>query len=308
MIQKLTNIDGTIYPTEEAAVPVMDRGFLYGDSVYEVFRTYRGVPLFMAEHFERIENSARLIEMKISQSRAELTEQIKETAQTAGVSQSDDIYVRYQITRGEGPINLYPDPALETRYVIIVAPLQVWPAHHYEQGLTMAVPEVRRNPVNALDPNIKGGNYLNNVIAVMQARRLGADESLILSSNGYVTEASNSNVWFVIDGKTVTPGSGNLRGLTKAAIFDACQLSGVEVEEREVFHEELCGATECFVTSATREVMPVRSLLLTDGKLIEFPAGGGTATRHIQTTYKDYIEDYVQSHINESFIAHSQGV
>lgn len=303
MIKKVTNIDGNIYPTEEACIPVMDRGFLYGDSVYEVFRTYRGIPFFFQQHYERLENSASLIEMKISQSREELTEQIKRTVIAAGASKEHDVYVRYQITRGEGPINLYPDPEINTRYVIIVAPVPEWPRHHYEVGMTMAIPEVRRNSVDALDPNIKGGNYLNNVIAVMQAKRLGADESLILNSEGYVTEASNSNVWFVIEGDTVTPGSGNLRGLTKAAIFDACEKSGVVVNECDIHHTGLSAATECFVTSATREVMPVRKLLLSNNDGVEFPEGGGEITRQIQSIYADYIEDYVQRHPHESLLA-----
>ncbi len=302
-IKSMTNIDGRIIPTSEAAVPVMDRGFLYGDSIYEVFRTYRGVPLFMEEHFERLENSARLVSMSISQSREELTEQIKKTVIASGATVEQDVYVRYQITRGEGPIDLHPDASLPTRYVIIVAPLRPWNPKHYATGMSMAIPEVRRNPVDALDPNIKGGNYLNNVIAVMQARKRGADESLILGADGKVTEASNSNVWFVINGETVTPAAGNLRGLTKAAILNACAQRGVKTVERDIHGDELAEATECFVTSATREVMPVYCLELLNGQFVDFPKGGGERTRQIQAIYREVVEDYIKAHAADSLLA-----
>lgn len=299
----MSNIDGKIVPTSEAAVPVLDRGFLYGDSVYEVFRTYRGIPLFMEAHFERLENSAKLVHMTISQSREELTREIKRTVRATGATPDEDVYVRYQITRGEGRIDLHPDKDLKTRFVIIVAPLPPWKPEHYSVGMSMAIPNVRRNPVDALDPNIKGGNYLNNVIAIMQARKRGADESLILSADGYVTEASNSNAWFVIDDEIVTPGSGNLRGLTKAAILQACGERGVSACERQIHAEELPAATECFVTSATREVMPVFCLELTDGQLIDFPKGGGDRTREIQSVYREAVEAYLEAHACDSLFA-----
>ncbi len=302
-IRRMTNIDGRITPTEEAMVPVTDRGFLYGDSVYEVFRTYRGIPFLMAEHFDRLENSARLVDMKISQSREKLTREIKRTVQAAGATVNDDVYVRYQITRGQGPIDLHPTARPNTCLVIIVEPLKLWNPKHYETGMSMAIPTVHRNPVNALDPNIKGGNYLNNIIAVMQARKRGADESLILNSEGYVTEASNSNVWFVIDDVTVTPATGNLKGLTKATILKACADSGPKIVERNIHVDELSQATECFVTSSTREVMPVYCLELSVGQIIDFPRGGGVRTKEIQAQYRQFVEDYLESHAADSLLA-----
>ncbi len=301
-VKSTTNIDGQVMPTEHAAVPVLDRGFLYGDSIYEVFRTYRGIPLFMDEHFDRLENSAQLVGMEITQSRQELTDEIRKTVVASGATVDQDVYVRYQITRGEGPIDLHPDSSLPTRFVIIVAPLRPWNPKHYSIGMSMAIPDVRRNPVNALDPNIKGGNYLNNVIAVMQARKRGADESLILGSDGYVTEASNSNVWFVIKGKTVTPKTGNLKGLTKAAILKGCADRDVKTVERDIHCDELADASECFVTSATREVMPVYCLELSDGHLVDFPRGGGERTRQIQSIYREIVEHYLEMHASDSLL------
>lgn len=257
----------------------------------------------MAEHFDRLENSARLVDMKISQSREKLTREIKRTVQAAGATVNDDVYVRYQITRGQGPIDLHPTARPNTCLVIIVEPIKLWNPKHYETGMSMAIPTVHRNPVNALDPNIKGGNYLNNIIAVMQARKRGADESLILNSEGYVTEASNSNVWFVIDDVTVTPATGNLKGLTKATILKACADSGPKIVERNIHVDELSQATECFVTSSTREVMPVYCLELSVGQIIDFPRGGGVRTKEIQAKYRQFVEDYLESHAADSLLA-----
>jgi len=295
--KSMSNVDGTITPTPEARVPVLDRGFLYGDSVYEVFRTYSGVPLFYQEHWERLQNSARLIHMHITQSYEEITEQIRQTVDATGAgSLSKDVYVRYVITRGEGPVDLYPNPNLKTRYVIIVNAVPEWNPDFYRVGMKAAVPSVRRNPTDALDPNIKGGNYLNNVIAITQARELGADESIILNRDGYVTEASNSNVFFVLDGELVTPGgaAGNLRGITKKAAREACAARDLTVNEHDVHADDLDRTTECFVTSATREVMPIVSLRLDDGRVVEYPAGGGEITRKVAQYYREYMDEHVR--------------
>jgi branched-chain amino acid aminotransferase len=164
----------------------------------------------------------------------------------------------------------------------------------------MAVPTVRRNPVTALDPNIKGGNYLNNILAVTEARELGADDCVILDHNGLVTEASNSNVWFVIDGRLLTPASGNLRGLTKKALHSALKEAGMASEETDIHADRLAQAGEGFVTSATREVMPIRSLRLEDGNVVEFPEGGGDVTRRTAAVFKAYIDRYVREHADEA--------
>ena len=295
--KSMSNVDGDITPTSEARVPVLDRGFLYGDSVYEVFRTYSGVPLFYQEHWERLQNSARLIHMHITQSYEQITEQIRQTVGATGAgSLSKDVYVRYVITRGEGPVDLYPNPNLKTRYVIIVNAVPEWNPDFYRVGMKAAIPSVRRNPTDALDPNIKGGNYLNNVIAITQARELGADESIILNRDGYVTEASNSNVFFVLDGELVTPGgaAGNLRGITKKAAREACAARDLTVNERDVHADDLDRTSECFVTSATREVMPIVSLRLDDGRVVDYPPGGGETTRRVAQYYREYMDEHVR--------------
>jgi len=177
-----------------------------------------------------------------------------------------------------------------------------WNPEHYSKGCTVAIVATRRNPHDALDPNIKGGNYMNNVLAVIEASSLGADDCIMLSEDGLVTEASNSNVFFVIDDELVTPSqkAANLRGLTKAAVLSACEAAGVVAKETEISVADAMRATECFLTSATREVMPVAALTRQDGSRREFPAGGGETTRRVKSLYTAAVEDYVSRHASLS--------
>jgi branched-chain amino acid aminotransferase len=297
--ESMTNVDGVITRTADARIPVMDRGFLYGDSVYEVFRTYGGTPLFYDEHWERFENSAALIHLELELTKEQMAGEIRQTVQTTNAAERGrDVYVRYTITRGEGAIDLFPQPGLRQRYVIIVKALQDWDPKYYTEGVRLAITPTRRNAISALDPNIKGGNYLNNVLGVIEARALGADDCLMLNHAGQVTECSNSNVFFVLDGQLVTPArtAGNLRGLTKEAVHRACEANRVATYEREIGAAALIEATECFVTSATREVMPVKSLRLGDGTEIEFPSGGGPLTQDVGRYYREYIDAYLAAH------------
>jgi branched-chain amino acid aminotransferase len=292
------SVDSVVTPLAEARVPVLDRGFLYGDSIYEVFRTYAGVPLFFAEHWARFENSARLIEMDIGFSSEQVLDEIRRTIEASGAAgQRRDVYVRFIVTRGEGPLDLLPRETTAHRLIIIVKDVPKWPDINYTRGARLAVVRVRRNPSSALDPNIKGGNYLNNVLGVIEADRHGADDCVMLNEDGLVTEASNSNVFFVIDGALVTPSqaAANLKGLTKAAIHEACRDDGLATREVEISGAELANASECFLSSATREVMPVASLRLDDGNEQAFPAGGGPITRRVAALYKAHVARYVES-------------
>jgi branched-chain amino acid aminotransferase len=296
----MANVNGQITPLEDARISVLDRGFLYGDSVYEVFRTYSAVPLFCHEHFDRMENSARLVHMAISQSRDELLGQMRRTAAAAGVPEAEDIYVRWHVTRGTGALDLVPARDLKTSYVIIVKEVPPWNPEFYSHGMRLAVTPTRRNPIEALSPDIKSGNYLNNILGVAEAVELGADDCLMLNPAGVVTEASNSNVFFVIDDRLVTPSaeSGVLRGITKAAIQRLSTEQRFTVHETTIPATGLARATECFVTSATREVMPIAALRLESGEWREFPPGGGEVTRRVAKAYKDYVRRYIQENAN----------
>jgi branched-chain amino acid aminotransferase len=293
MVKQVGNVDGIIDALENARIPVADRGFLYGDSVYEVFRTYHGLPFLFEEHYQRLLNSAALIGMDIKQSQKEILNSIRETVAASEPQLGEDVYVRYQITRGEGPIDLNPDLSESTRMVIIVKAIPKWNPQHYDVGMSLAVTQLRRNSVNSLDPNIKGGNYLNNIMALSEARKNGADDCLMLDADDLVTECSNSNIWFVLNGALVAPVAGNLDGLTRGSVVELATNNGLPLEQRPVHNDELAHAEECFVTSATREVMPVKSLRLVDGRVVEFEDGGGPLSRAVMNLYAEMLTDFV---------------
>src|SRR5918995_358024 len=151
--RRMANVNGQITPLEDARISILDRGFLYGDSVYEVFRTYSGVPMFCHEHFDRMENSARLIHMKISQTREEMLEEMRRTARAAEVQPGQDVYVRWHVTRGTGALDLVPARDLKSSFVIILKEVPSWKPEFYSHGMRLAVTCVRRNPVEALSPD-----------------------------------------------------------------------------------------------------------------------------------------------------------
>jgi len=301
------NVNGVITAAQDATVSIFDRSFQYGDSVYEVTRTYEGVPFFLEEHFERLENSARLARMKISQSRQFLTDEIKRTVRESGVKKGEDVFIRYTISRGNGPLDLDPASAPKTTYVILVKEIPPWNPEFFRSGTVLAIPETLRNSPRALDPNIKSGNYLNNILAVAEAKALGADDALMLSLDGKLTEASNSNVAFIIKGEVHTPlhepstNTGNLRGLTRMLVSELAQRVGMKYSELPLFPQDIEIATECFVSSATREVMPVKAVILPGGKRVEFPTGGGEATKKLRDQYALYLRSYVDQRKHEAW-------
>lgn len=301
--RSMTYLDGRVCETSQAAVPVLDRGFLYGDSIYEVFRTYSGVPLLYDEHWARFENSAALIQMNLQLTQDQLSEAARATVRASGAAEVPcDVYVRYIVTRGEGEISLYPEASLLQRLVVIVAAVPTWKQSYYDEGIVLSVVATRRNDARSLDPNIKGGNYLNNVLGIIEARAHGADDCLMLDRAGRITESSTSNVFFVRGGRLSTPAqsSANLRGLTKQAIREICAREGIECRGAELTVEAATAAEECFITSATREVMPVRTLLLEDGARRDYPSGGGAMTRRIAVLYRAFIEAHVRDHAHYS--------
>ncbi len=144
-MQAKANVNGVITAPEEAKISILDRGFQYGDSIYEVTRTYEGVPFFLEEHFDRLENSALLAKMKISQSRKYLTEEIQKTVAATGVKKGEDVFIRYTISRGVGPLDLDPSTAKNTSYIILAKEIPPWKKEFYDSGMILAVPSIRRN-------------------------------------------------------------------------------------------------------------------------------------------------------------------
>jgi branched-chain amino acid aminotransferase len=261
----LVNVDGRLVPPEEAFVPVLDRGFLYGDSVYEVVRTYRGKVFELGRHLDRMDRSAEGIALQLPP-REQVERELSRTLQSAGNAES---YARIVVTRGEGTkFGLQPHFAEGPgRLVVIVRPLEPPPPEVYDRGLRVAVAVTRRNPPQALDPALKTGNYLNSILALRDAHAAGADDALLLDLRGQVTEGSSSNVFFVQEGVVVTPPLplGMLHGVTRALVIDIARGEGLIVREEPHGAEALAAADEVFVTSTIREVMAVTSLVLFRG-------------------------------------------
>src|SRR5262245_50438066 len=199
---QIVNIDGTLYPPEEAKISVFDHGFLFGDNIYETMRTYRGKVFLVERHLFRLQASANLINLNLPLNQADFQSEIERTADAAD---NDESYIRMIVTRGKGAISLDIDSSERASYVVIVKSLEHYPFEHYERGVKLAMVSIRRNDRQALNPKIKSGNLLNNVLAYMQAKSEGAFEGILCNLAGFVTEATSSNVFLIKDGKLITP-------------------------------------------------------------------------------------------------------
>ena len=249
------HIDGRLCPPEDAKVSVFDRGFLYGDSVYETVSTMYGRLFALAEHLDQLERSAARIGLR-APPRATIERAVAETVRAAANAESR---VRIMLTRGMGKLDLDPASADDTQLIVLVMPFQPLPRAMYEGGASAAIVSVVRNDPRAVDPAIKSGNYLNNVLALGEARRQGAHEALLCAADGSVAEGASSNVFMVKDGEVRTPGLdvGILEGITRAQVLALARANGIPVRETRLRPEELRGADEAFITSATRAVLPV---------------------------------------------------
>jgi len=263
----LVHIGGRICPPDEAKVSVFDRGFLYGDSVYETVSTMYGRLFALSEHLGRLERSATRIGLR-PPARPTIERAIAETVQAAANPESR---VRVMLTRGVGKLDLDPASADDPQLIVVVTPFQPLPAALYQAGASAAIVSVVRDDPRAIDPAIKSGNYLNNVLALGEARRQGAHEALLCAADGTVAEGASSNVFMVKDGQVRTPGLdvGILEGITRAQVLALARGNGIPTLETRLRPAELRGADEAFITSATRGVLPVTRIdgaVLGDGR------------------------------------------
>ncbi len=250
------NVDGVIVPENEAVVPVLDRGFLFGDSVYEVIRTRQGNLFGWRQHLDRLRDSAAQIGLRLSIDDATVMRRILDTMRAAGNAEH---YVRIVVTRGTGTapsIDLRAAPGPE-RWVLFARPLPQPPS-----DVRLWIVDRLRNDRRALDPAVKSGNYLNNVLGLAEAQQKGASDCLFLNAHGFVTEASTSNVFAVKDGTWITPplDAGILAGVTRALLLDWLRARGERVLERNLTRDELLAADCVFTTSTLRDIAVVTSI------------------------------------------------
>jgi branched-subunit amino acid aminotransferase/4-amino-4-deoxychorismate lyase len=291
------NTNGRLHPAHEPSIAPLNRGFLYGDAIYEVWRTYHGVIFTWQEHWERLGRSARALYMELPFTPAQILAEIRRTvaAFRERTRETVEVYIRLQITRGAGAIGL--DPALADRpdFVLLVQPCPAVPPEKLRDGLRLSLATgLRRNPVDSLNPAWKTGNYLNNLLCLREARARGADEVVMLNLSGEVTEAAVSNIAFVREGACVTPplAAGILGGITRGLLLTKiAAAAGVPAREAVVRPEDFSKMDECLLLSSTKDVTPVAAI---DGA--RFRVGPDTVASRLKAAFAEYARAYAGAH------------
>jgi branched-chain amino acid aminotransferase len=277
----LIYVNGKYVPAEEAAVSVFDHGFLYGDGVFEGIRAYGGRVFRLKEHVKRLFDSAQAIMLCIPMSQDEMAEAILETLRKNNLK---DAYIRPIVTRGVGDLGLDPNKCCASTVLIIAVEWGAMYGDLYEVGLTAVTVTVRRNSPDSLPPNTKSLNYLNNIMAKIEANIKGGNEAIILDAQGRISEGSGDNIFVIKDGKIFTPYTiNNLKGITREAVIDLARARGIEVLERDLGLFDLYTGDEVFVTGTAAEVAPVTRV---DGRII---GGGkpGPVTKELMAAFKE---------------------
>jgi branched-subunit amino acid aminotransferase/4-amino-4-deoxychorismate lyase len=291
------NTNGRLHSAAEPSVSPLNRGFLYGDAIYEVWRTYHGVVFAWEEHWRRLEQSAAALHLPLPWSQAEIWREVARTAAAYRAETNDEgeLYIRLQISRGGGAIGLDIALADRAEYVILVQPCPVNSAETMLQGLRLTVATtLRRNPTESLNPAWKTGNYLNNILCLREARARGADDVLMLNLRGEITEAATSNVAWVRGGEVLTPplAAGILGGITRALLLAPIAVeAGLTTRECPLRIADLAQAEECFLLSTTKGISAVGSVDDT-----RFQVGADTATARLQAAYAAYVQRSAASH------------
>jgi branched-chain amino acid aminotransferase len=280
----LASVNGVITPAEEARVGVLDNGFAFGDSVYEVLRTYAGSPFEPGRHFRRLRASAARLGFEVGLTDAELLARAEALLSRASNTES---YLRIVVSRGVGDCSYRFENLRGPTVVLICKPFTPFPAWHYEQGIRAAAVGIRRNHPRALDPAIKTSNLLNNVLAVREAQARGAEEPILLNQEGFLAEGASTNVFFASNGILRTPplAAGILAGITREVVLELASELGIPVKQTPSTLDELLAADEVFLTSTTREAVPVRQI---DEQLI----GNGTPgpiSRRLLAAFRAYV-------------------
>lgn len=279
-------INGRVHAPDEAKVSVFDRGFLYGDSVFETVRTYRGRPFALDQHLARLARSAELVFIELPVSLAELEAEVQQALAASGNAES---YVRVMITRGESALGLDTRLADRPSRVIIVADLSLPPARYYQDGIATVTYRTERATDATPAEGAKVGNYLVSVLAMRQASFAGAAEALIVDARGAVVEGATSNLFMLEQGTLVTPDAGILQGITRAEVLKAAADLGLPVRFRAPSLDELLAADEAFITSSLREMLPVVKV---DGTAIG-TGRPGAQTQRLHARFKARIDEWL---------------
>ncbi len=251
----LVYLNGEFVPASQAKISVFDHGFLYGDGVFEGIRAYNGKVFRLKEHIDRLYDSAKAIDLKIPMSKDEFIEAVLETLRR---NKLRDAYIRPIVTRGVGDLGLDPRKCSNPSVIIIAQPWGAMYGDLYEKGLKAVTVAVRRNAIDSLPPNIKSLNYLNNILAKMEANAKGGDEAIFLDHNGYVSEGSGDNIFIVKKGTVYTPPTiNNLKGITREVVIELIERLRIPFREMNIGLYDLYTADEVFVTGTAAEICPI---------------------------------------------------
>lgn len=249
-------IDGKFYDKEQAVISVFDHGLLYGDGVFEGIRVYHGKVFKLSDHITRLYASAKAIALTIPLKKREMEKAVLDAVR---INRKKNGYIRLVVTRGEGTLGLDPVHCGKPTVIIIVADIQLYPEELYKKGVKIITASTRRIPPECLDPRIKSLNYLNNILAKLEARRSGAMEALMLTTEGLVAECTADNIFIVKSGRLLTPHpcKGALDGITMRTVFEIAKARGIECAEADLSQYDLYTSDECFITGTGAELVPV---------------------------------------------------
>lgn len=285
MSEPLIFIDGKFYPKSEAKVSVYDHGFLYGDGVFEGIRVYDGAIFKLEEHLDRLFSSAKSIMLNIPMSKEELKAAIIETLRKNGLRNA---YIRLVVTRGIGDLGLDPRKCSNPSVIIIAEPMIVLHDERVkEEGITAMISWVRRDPIDATSHEIKTLNYMNSILAKIEANLCGVDEAICLDTKGYVSEGAAENLFIIKNGKIYTPpiATGALAGITRNVIIELAKRLGYSVVEKNITPNELFNADEVFMTGTAAEIVPVRKI---NGRVIG-EGKAGLITRRLREEFNKLV-------------------
>lgn len=280
-------LNGKIVPSKEAMISVFDHGFLYGDGIYETMRTYEGVVFKFDEHLKRLYRSASLIGLTLPLEIDPLKIAVYETLIANSFRNA---YIRLTISRGRGSIGIDPDLCREPTIAIIVQEIKEYPKSYYKNGISIIISRTKRNLKEAIDPRIKSLNFLNNILAKIEAKNANAYEAIMLNAGGKLTEGTISNLFFYRNDSLCTPSvdCGILDGITRGIVIDLARREGMKLEEGKFTKKDIYSAKEVFITNTTLEVMPVSKV---DNQIYAV----GDITKLLHRLYKEEVKVYSEN-------------
>lgn len=272
----------------KALISVFDHGFLYGDGIYETLRAYKGTVLMLDEHIERLFRSASMIGLTIFKKPGAIRKAVYKTMEA---NRLDDAVIRITVSRGTGPTGLDPALCPKPTFVIFATTFRKYPGQYYQKGVKVAIVNTRRNYNKALDPQIKSLNFLNNILAKIEAKKAGAYEAIMLNYRGYIAEGTISNIFFARNNILYTPSIniGILDGITRRIILDIAKELKIKTIEGKFKPEEIYSAEEVFISNTTMEVMPVTEI--DNKKISPMP---GKITKILNRAYRRKVADYIK--------------